>query len=564
MGLLKKWFSDSEVDIDEMQEHLNKGKRLLESQFYDRASVEFNKALQIAPEQAMPVVQGLFEDAEASGGLEVLSLGQNLLMAFPKNPELANTLGNLCRRHGQLRKAENFYRHALKADPGFELASYNLAATLAHSEEYDENARQAIREFEEQSGFVLPPYVDELAELCRLEYEQKHAEWLAARESAEAEAKQNPEAEAFEAPEPEIPEQPREPGQLFVRLRAEWNDAKTPQAKQAPFRLICGLGYHLLSLRQPISFKVLEWAVQRNPMDAKLRCFQFVSLSLKQPKLAVDKLIAFLAKVPNHRYALINLGLVYRAVGDTQASRRYLFLGYELLQRSQGRYEVESLFVEAQAQLKKNRRRAWSLLKDLRLDMTKNEQLLQLAELSLEFKEWTVAQECFAEVMLKDPKSEVARNGLGTIREQWLLQARTAAEKKEWQEAVLQYEKVIDIETTEEALVEGLEAAKELGEPRAIKDFERQLELMEQQDRVKLAQDHLERAMLLEGKRQGREALQEYQRSLLVLPQHKVFVQMMDCCRKFCLDNQAEQLSDWFEQVQAAGPEEQPAVLEFA
>ena len=304
--------------------------------------------------------------------------------------------------------------------------------------------------------------------------------------------------------------------------------------------------------------------MQRNPLDANLRCFLFCSLALKQPKIAVEKLIALLAKVPNHRYTLINLGLAYRRANNIQLSRRYLFIGFEMLRRSQGKYEVSGLFEEAKNLLRKNRRKAWELLHDLRLDMTKPEQLLQLGTLSLEFKEWNTAQSCFREVLLKDPKNRQALDGMKTIRQEWLALARIAADKNNWQESVLGYQLVISVEADEEVLEEALEVAKGLGNPKTIREFERELALQKQKDRLAIANQHLERAMMLEGKRQGAAAIQEYQQSIILLPQHKVFVQMLDCCRKFRLDSHAEQLSEWFEKVQQADPEEEIPPLEIA
>ena len=108
MEFLKKIFKDGSTKDESYQAHLKKAKQLLDSRFYDRASVEYNKALQINAQQSIPTVKRQFEDAEATGGLDLLSLGQSLLVSFPNNPELANFLGNLCRRHSQPRQAENY------------------------------------------------------------------------------------------------------------------------------------------------------------------------------------------------------------------------------------------------------------------------------------------------------------------------------------------------------------------------------------------------------------------------------------------------------------------------
>ena len=150
-----------------------------------------------------------------------------------------------------------------------------------------------------------------------------------------------------------------------------------------------------------------------------------------------------------------------------------------------------------------------------------------------------------------------------TIRQEWLALARIAADKSNWQESVLGYQLVISVEADEEILEEALEVAKGLGNPKTIREFERELALQKQKDRLAIANQHLERAMMLEGKRQGSAAIQEYQQSIIMLPQHKVFVQMLDCCRKFRLDNHAEQLSEWFERVQEADPEEEIPPLEI-
>ena len=120
MDFLKKIFKEGGTKDEGYQVHLKKAKQLLDSRFYDRASVEYSKALQINAQQSIPIVKRQFEDAEAAGGLDLLSLGQSLLVSFPNNPELANFLGNLCRRHSQPRRAENYYKHALKVSPDYE------------------------------------------------------------------------------------------------------------------------------------------------------------------------------------------------------------------------------------------------------------------------------------------------------------------------------------------------------------------------------------------------------------------------------------------------------------
>ena len=83
-------------------------------------------------------------------------LVRSLLVSFPTTRISFNFLGIVSRRHSQPRQAENYYKHALRANPDYNWASYNLAATLAHSYQYDDNAKLSISVFEVRSSFVLP------------------------------------------------------------------------------------------------------------------------------------------------------------------------------------------------------------------------------------------------------------------------------------------------------------------------------------------------------------------------------------------------------------------------
>ena len=186
---------------------------------------------------------------------------------------MANFLENLCRRHSQPRKAENYYKHALRVNPDYEWASYNLAATLAHSYQYDDNAKLSIGVFEVRSSFVLPPFEDELAQLIDIEFNEKFAAWEAAKEAAEEAAKLEPEPKLDQLNQ-NAPKPPRT-WSAFSKLKLAWNEAQS-QDKEEPFRLLCALGYQLLSQNQAVCFKVFEWAIQRNPLMQTCVAFYFV------------------------------------------------------------------------------------------------------------------------------------------------------------------------------------------------------------------------------------------------------------------------------------------------
>ena len=169
MKILKKIFSpeDSHKDVDAI---LARGKSLLEKNFYEWATVEFNKALTLNPKLAAETVTKLFQDMQGSGNPDgTISLGRIVLKMDPKNVDLANLLGNTYRKKQDWNHAKNMYLHCLKYDPDYKNAVYNLAATTAKVEVADGMAISAIDEFEKMTDFVLPDIEDGMGILVEMQ-----------------------------------------------------------------------------------------------------------------------------------------------------------------------------------------------------------------------------------------------------------------------------------------------------------------------------------------------------------------------------------------------------------
>ena len=156
MKVLKKLFVSEEPD-KQIYEILERGKSLLEKNFFDWAAVEFNNAMELNPELATETVTKLFQEIQSGGNPDaIISLGINILQADPENIELANLIGNAYRKKHDWKRAENMYKHCLKYDAENNFAIYNLAATMAKVEVQDGMAVSAIKDFEKMSDFVLP------------------------------------------------------------------------------------------------------------------------------------------------------------------------------------------------------------------------------------------------------------------------------------------------------------------------------------------------------------------------------------------------------------------------
>ncbi|HIO82412.1 MAG TPA: peptidase C14 caspase catalytic subunit p20, partial [Deltaproteobacteria bacterium] len=98
MKMFGKLFSSKDPN-KEVNSILERGKSLLEKNFYDWAAVEFNKAMELNPKLAADTVTKLFQEMQGGGNPDgIISLGINVLKMDPTNTELANLLGNNYRK----------------------------------------------------------------------------------------------------------------------------------------------------------------------------------------------------------------------------------------------------------------------------------------------------------------------------------------------------------------------------------------------------------------------------------------------------------------------------------
>ena len=156
MSLLDRFLGPKEDGKSEILEIITQAKSLMEKQFFDRAAMEFSKALNKDKDFASGLIMDLYQETQGSNPDAMIALGLNILQQFPDNVEMANLLGNTYRKKGDWNAAVKMYQRCLKQDPSHTNAAYNIAATIARADVYDGNAVSAIVEFEKLTGFVLP------------------------------------------------------------------------------------------------------------------------------------------------------------------------------------------------------------------------------------------------------------------------------------------------------------------------------------------------------------------------------------------------------------------------
>ncbi|MDX1454312.1 MAG: type IV pilus biogenesis/stability protein PilW [Gammaproteobacteria bacterium] len=164
-----------EQDPDYAQAHLVKGMLLAELKEYSAAEDSFEEALDLAPEDA--AVQNNFggflcDRGEYDDGIEMFMLAAN--NQYYGRPESAWTNAGTCaKRKGDFAEAENMYRQALKINPAYPLALWQMADLSFERGNYL-GARAFMQRLE--STATLPPEAIWLGVRIERRLEDKQAE----------------------------------------------------------------------------------------------------------------------------------------------------------------------------------------------------------------------------------------------------------------------------------------------------------------------------------------------------------------------------------------------------
>ncbi len=128
MAFWDKLISTDDRDKKDAQVHWDSAIRYFEGKLNNRALKDLQVALTLNPEYG-PEARELMQAFSSQGNEEMaLSVGFALLKMDPKNHELMNQLGNSLRNTNSFPKAKKLFTYALKINPQYREAKYNLAA----------------------------------------------------------------------------------------------------------------------------------------------------------------------------------------------------------------------------------------------------------------------------------------------------------------------------------------------------------------------------------------------------------------------------------------------------
>ena len=573
MGVLDRFLSSKQDDKQEIWDLFDAGKNLMESHFYDRASVEFNKALSLDKEFASELIVDLYMEMQGSNPDAMIALGINILQHNPDNIEMANMLGNTYRKKGDYNAAKSMYQRCLKRDPYFKNASYNLAATLARAEVYDGTAVSAIAEFESLNHYQLPDNSEGEEKLYAIQgevirNEEVSAEGESAGEKDESlmdfledhldgEKVEEPQANDIQEEKKTSSESSSEsqekerkveidPEACFQMISENHDDQQKETSE-----LLNALGLYCLTHYHPeIAVNSFQKLVQLHPEQIDFQCFLVLANGLEgNTGKAIDSLQKILIEHPFHRYSNVNLGYLFQKSGKTMKARTYFFITYKLLERSGGYYHIERILNRAEEHFNEDRgKKALELYEPLYEEINAPNLLNRIGKLQLLFSKLDEAVQTFRRVLKIDVKNAEAREGLKQLHQKFLMQLDNAVKKHDYEDAAKAFEKAIGIVKNPKLMQRGIDINKMLKNETRANQLERMLKQMLEKDSNQMVQEKISLAEEAEKKGNYKAAVGYYEQAIRISPKHEIMVKMSDFCQRIDRPELAEKVSKWFNQ----------------
>ena len=566
MKILENFFSTDDPK-KELNSILERGKSLLEKNFYEWAAVEFNKALELDPKLAAETVTKLFQEMQGGGNPDgIISLGVNVLKTDPKNVELANLLGNTYRKKHNWNQAKNMYKLCLKHDPDFKNAIYNLAATNAKIEIADGNAVSAIAEFEKMTDFVLPDIQDGLENLVEMQQhftldadEEREQQTEDVKEgnkikegtkvSADKNVKEDTntrEKSDKKADEEEIEAEGNsiDSEQTFNYIISNL-EAESEEESKACFRL----GIHCLqTMEGEIAKNVFKRLLMREKNNVDLRCFLVLAISIEGDiDNAIKTFQSILVRNPNHRYSTVNLGLLYKRKGMIQKSRVSFFTTFKLLERSQGNYNIDTCLQDADKFFEENRtKKALEIYKPLVPEITSQELLIRIAKLNADNNFWDEAFELYRRILRINRQNKEAREGIKTVHTAYLTAAENYLKKNDPKNAAVVIDKALNIAVSKKLLQKAINLNHLLENENRAFELEQMLKSYQNKEIQVEVQAKISLAEEAEKNGKYKSAVRFYEEAIKLDPQNSTLKKLVDLCVRIKRPDLAEKVSDWF------------------
>ncbi|MBU2513633.1 tetratricopeptide repeat protein [bacterium] len=537
--MLKGLFQSKEEKIRiKIEEHLAEGMRLLSEKFFNGAMIEFDKAMELDPDQVYPKLVEELSNAASSGQLQsALAIGLNLIKEKNEDYELANKLGNYAREMGDYKQAEGLYKTALKVKRGYQKAFYNLAASQARANIYDDAIVSAISKFEGISDYILPDYIgeDKLIETIterigqekKARFKEKLQELTVKRDKL-VEDGSAVEAKGIDLEIKKLKEDAEKvlPEEILADFEKQAKDDPNNEKDHLYNKA-------LFAVKNKKADIALETVNRLSILDYEtLGLLQAIALEQKgKSEDAINSMIKLLGRNEFNRYNNVNLGLMYKRANKKFLSTKYLIKTAALLDKSNGIYSMKDLVVEADECYE-----AGNLKKALNYYLIAVSEIPsvrlwnQIGTIYVERKKYDDAVEAFRKLLALDPKSEIGDSKLLEIHNYYVEKADVLLNDRKFKPASDYLHKALGVLRAPETIKKAASVYKQLNNPEKEKELLKEYQALLDKEKEKELEEKRQ-GLILQGKQQLTQknylkAIDIFEAVLRMKVDRKVFVQL--------------------------------------
>ncbi len=515
--------------IQKAEELLTKGMSQLNGKLYKQAMIEFQNAYQLDPNTALQRLDKEFKHyLEIRDHEAALSIGLILIKIKKDDYELVNLVGNCARKQKNYKQANNLYRHSLKVNRNYSLAFYNLAASMGKVEKYDGDIKKSFKVFAGLKDYVLPEYTEDPDFGDRIEKTLKDTtnnnfelqvhdlEKQIQEKEASGEYQESKvlgiELEKLRRTENQITDKDYE--SIYTELLgSKTPDEMTEDDQQDQLRNMYNFGIYLLNLKKTdMALKVFH-EVRESGKDFKYldMLIAITMATAGHTKDGIKFFVDELGEEQYNRFFNINLGFMYKNIGNRLLATKYLAIGAELLEKSDGLYNLSDLLeIADQSATDGSYKKALKLYNVAVSEIQNADIWSKIGEVYVNLKKYDEATKAYREILVLDPDSQFAHQRLKELHDIFCARAESFFHQSKFQASASMYEKALRILRPAETIKQTASVYKVMNNMAKVdalnKEYEdilkkeREIETeKERKEHIKLGRLHIKRKNYKQG-----------------------------------------------------------------
>ncbi len=560
--MLKGLFQSKEDKIREkVAEHIADGMTHLSQKFYNGAMIEFDKAMELNPDEVYPRLVEELSNAAASGDLQsALAIGLNLFKKNNSDYELANKLGNYAREMKDYKQANGLYKAALKVNKNYETAFYNLAASQAKVDIFDDAVKSALEKFDTAEGYILPGYVgeDNLIETMmtqvedqkQVEYKEKTQDLTIERDKL-VESGNSVEAKGVDLKIKSLKDNLNKvlDEDLIEAFRREI--AEDPDNNKVHKYNLALFALH--SKKPDVALEAVDGLLESDYEAVEL--IKVIALEQKGfSDEAIRKLVQLLGKNEFNRYHNVNLGLMYRKRKKRFLATKYLVKTASLLEKSSGIYSMRDLLLAADESYEQgNLKKALNYYKIAATEVPSPDIWNKIGSINVEQKKYDEAVEAFRQMSMMDPKSKAADSKIREIHDYYVEKGEVLFHDRKFKPSVDYYHKALGVLRLPDTLKQTADVYKQLNNSEKEKELLEEWQKIMDEEKAKEQEEHRQK-MIMKGKAFMKQknyikAIETFEAVLRMKVDRQIFMQLAALYKGLKKNNDLVDLEQRFENM---------------